>query len=176
MPRDASVRRDVVHGETLRLGIVALVNRLPYLGQHETCAGVDVVVWCAAPEGVFVQLYRVALQTAVHHCADASVAERQGLYPVVGGAVIPQHVLRGGGRVTVLADSHQQYGGKQPCHCKVLYFHISLLSFLILSLTNVFAGIPISYDSKCKNTQLPVICQTFAYIFLSSPLFLYLSQ
>ena len=83
-------------------------DAVPDLLQHAEGVGVAVAVWPTVPEGVLVELQGVDGNAAVVHGSEASVAYGQCLFPVGGGALVPENVV-----VVVLRSGGGRYAGCQ---------------------------------------------------------------
>ncbi len=108
------VSGDVFHGQALSLFVVSSVDAVTYFLQVGFGVGIDVVVGTSGPECVFVDLDGVTCHTSVDHRSEATVAERKGLKPVIGRAVITQSQI-------VLSHKRDSRHGHHHVHKK--FFH-----------------------------------------------------
>jgi hypothetical protein len=87
-------------------------HQAPYLGKVLLRRGVVPLPRGAGPQRIFVELEALGGHTTKYHCAQASVADGQGVSPFAGGFVEPQHRLRRGG---LRGGALESAGGK---HCR----------------------------------------------------------
>ena len=85
-------RRERGHREGIGLGRLARQQQGPHLLQLLGGPLVEPRLRCSGPEGVLVELQVLPLRVAVHHGAEAAIADRQGLEPLCGRLAVPEHV------------------------------------------------------------------------------------
>ena len=85
-------RRERGHREGIGLGRLARQQQGPHLLQLLGGPLVEPRLRRSRPEGVLVELQVLPLRVAVHHGAEAAIADRQGLEPLCGRLAVPEHV------------------------------------------------------------------------------------
>ena len=80
-------------GKLLRFGDSVLLEQLAHHGQVLFRIGIHAVAEAAVPAGILVQADSLQHRAAENHCAHATVAQRQGDVPVLGGGIGPQLIL-----------------------------------------------------------------------------------
>jgi hypothetical protein len=96
---EAVFGEDFFAGQFLGFGVLAVENELADEGEGGFGVGIVVGVGGAGGDGFFVELDLFVEGVAVDHCAEAAVAEGEGLFPERGGGVVPEGEGRGKGGV-----------------------------------------------------------------------------
>jgi len=87
------LRDHLFRHEVARLDELALVDQRPHARQRGLEAGIVEAVRTAGPQRVLVELQAFLQRAAIHHGAQAAIADGEGFDPFARGFVVPQREL-----------------------------------------------------------------------------------